>query len=283
MAAKAQSGATQIVLVGDGAGKEAGFKFAVLDDMAGALEVVRANLDGMPVEFERIKIPAGGGLAFEVPGDEGLKAESEIVGVILDHYALNAYWPDKFAGANKPPQCSALGGVTGIGEPGGACATCSLNLWGSEAHEAGAVGSERGKACRNLWRVYSLQCGEILPLLFTLPPTSLKPFNGFARRLTRGGRPFWAVVTRVTLAKATNVNGITYSQAAFARAADLQPAQALKAKEYAKQLRPYMRAVKVQGIDYNIGDSGNGHDAAGADGGATAPASSAVIDIDDPF
>ena len=33
-------------------------------------EILAEELDGLTPSFERIKIPAGGGLAYEVPGDD---------------------------------------------------------------------------------------------------------------------------------------------------------------------------------------------------------------------
>ena len=46
-------------------------------------ELLAEELDGLTPTFERIKIPAGGGLAYEVPGDapedrrKGLQAEAQ--------------------------------------------------------------------------------------------------------------------------------------------------------------------------------------------------------------
>jgi hypothetical protein len=31
---------------------------------------VQEEMDGLPTTFDRVKIPSGGGLAFEVPGDD---------------------------------------------------------------------------------------------------------------------------------------------------------------------------------------------------------------------
>ena len=58
------------------------------------------EMEGLQLSFPRVKIPSGGGLAFEVPGDdpENPDTEKEIIGVIVDHHPVNAYWADKYAG-----------------------------------------------------------------------------------------------------------------------------------------------------------------------------------------
>ena len=62
-------------------------------------EAFREEMDGLSVEFDRVKIPAGGGMAFEVPGEtEEVDYEKELVGVIVDHHPVNSYWPESMSG-----------------------------------------------------------------------------------------------------------------------------------------------------------------------------------------
>lgn len=223
------------------------FAIAALDH-ADLKEVVRENLAGMGrIQFERVKMPSGGGLAFEIADESGEPtAVSEITGIIIDRYPVNAYWPDKFAGAKNPPACVAMDGHTGEGEPGGLCAKCPHNQWGSD--EDG-----RGKACKNLHRIYILPPGDVLPILIALPPTSLANFNAYMLRLTsKAKRPYWAVLTKVKLEKATNAAGISFSRAVFTKVGDV-PAEKLPAlKAYIEELRPLMRAVEIQADDYHV-------------------------------
>ena len=90
-----------------------------------------------------MKIPAGGGLAFEVPGEDPESPDSvkEIVGVIVDHYPLNSYWTEKYNGQNVAPNCYSTDSKTGIGNPGGECAKCPYNRFGS---------GEDGQSTRNI-------------------------------------------------------------------------------------------------------------------------------------
>lgn len=211
-------------------------------------EIVRENLAGMGrIQFERVKMPSGGALAFELTDENGEpRPAAEIVGVILDRYPVNAYWPDKFAGTNNPPQCVAMDGLHGVGNPGGDCRACPHNQWGSD--EDG-----RGKACKNLHRIYVLPPGDVLPLLIALPPTSLANFNAYMLRLTsKTKKPYWAVVTRIRLEKATNKDGIAYSRAVFSKIGDVPTEKLPALKTYIEELRPLMRAVEVEMADYNV-------------------------------
>ena len=57
-------------------------------------EAVAEELDGLgTLPFERAKIPSGGGLAFELPGeteDEPVMS-TDLTGVLIHHHPVNAY------------------------------------------------------------------------------------------------------------------------------------------------------------------------------------------------
>ncbi len=172
-------------------------------------DAMSEEMVGMDVSFDRIKIPAGGSTVFEVPGiDPGeTDAVKEFTGVILFHHPLFSYYRERFVGGNNAPDCGSYDGVTGAGNPGGSCAHCSLNQFGS--------GENGGKACKNKRRIYILREGELIPLLLTLPTGSMKEFSVYVKRLLAKGRKTSAVVTRFSLKKVTNSGGIAYSQAQF--------------------------------------------------------------------
>lgn len=214
------------------------------------------EMEGLQLSFPRVKIPSGGGLAFEVPGDdpENPDTEKEIIGVIVDHHPVNAYWADKYAGANNPPDCSSMDGKIGLDDGGDRvpCNSCQYNQWGSA--EDG-----RGKACKNMHRVYILREGEMLPLLLTLPPTSLKNLSDYiALRVVSKGLRSYGVVTKVALKKAQNTGGISYSQAVFALAGKLAPAQVTAMADYSLGIKSMTRQLAV-------GDEGFIEAAAGED------------------
>src|SRR5690606_22849787 len=145
------------------------FTPAVLDR-----EAMMEELEGLELTFDRVKIPSGGGLAFEIPlDDDEVDTVKEIVGVIVDHHRVNAYWPSAFSGQE---------GKTGVALPGSevswagreqSCAPCPLNQWGSDEGGGG------GKACKNMVRLYILREGDVFPLMLTLPPTSIKNWSNY--------------------------------------------------------------------------------------------------------
>ena len=92
-------------------------------------EELAEDADGLQMSFQRVKIPAGGTLQFEMPSDDpdNPDYEKNLVGVILHNHATCAYWP---AGSeyddDTTPLCSSVDGKVGIGTPGGACAASAL-------------------------------------------------------------------------------------------------------------------------------------------------------------
>jgi hypothetical protein len=206
------------------------------------------EMDGLTLEFDRVKIPSGGGLAFEVPGDDPDNPDTakEIIGIMVDHHPVNAYWKDKFSGGNNPPDCSSMDGKIGIDQEGckTACADCLHNQWGSD-EETG------GKACKNMHRVYILPDGEALPLLVTTPPTSLKNLSNYlAKRIVTKGLRSHGVVTKMTLKKTKNKTGIDYSQVQFAKIGTLTPEQTGHMAAYAEGIKAITRNLEIGQSDY---------------------------------
>ena len=134
------------------------------------------DMEGVTPSFQRIKIPGGGVTQFEMPSDNPDQPtyEQKLVGVIVYSHLTNAYWPGaKNDDEENPPACQAVDGKVGFGTPGGVCATCKLNAFGTG--EGG-----KGKACKNMRALYFLRSGDMMPMILNLPPTSLKPYNDFA-------------------------------------------------------------------------------------------------------
>lgn len=176
-------------------------------------EILAEELDGLTPSFERIKIPAGGGLAYEVPGDDPDSPDSvkEFKAVILYHHPINCYYKEEYTGGNNPPDCGSMDGKLGIDAETGECkncAECEFNKFGS--------GKNGAKACKQKRRIYLLREGEALPTILSLPTGSLGEFSKYVMRLLSKGRKTNGVVTKFTLKKAQNSGGINYSQAVFA-------------------------------------------------------------------
>lgn len=234
-----------------------GLNLPVLANQEEFMEAFRANMEGVDnFQFERVKIPSGGGITFEIMDENGEPdSVKELVGIIVDHYPVNAYWANEYSGQGVPPDCASLDGKRGAGDPGGSCAVCRLNQWGSDPK------SGRGKACKNITRVYILAEGNALPILVPLPPTSKGNFGEYMGLLAKKMRPYYGVITRVKLQKTQNKDGISYSEVALTRVDDLTPQQRADIKKFAEVLKPAMRAVGLDAADYNtvpVDDGGGG-------------------------
>lgn len=200
-------------------------------------EELAEDTDGLQMRFMRVKVPSGGSLQFELPTDDPDRPAyaGTLVGVILYNHASNSYWAEgsEFSD-NEPPLCSSVDGKKGIGEPGGLCATCALNAFGS-----GSKG--RGKACKNMRILYLLRSGEYMPLQLSLPPTSLNPFNEFMNRafMARQRASFGSLV-EIGLKKMNNGN--EYSVATFRRLRDFSGEELAQIRAYANGFRPQIKA-----------------------------------------
>jgi hypothetical protein len=172
--------------------------------------VFAEEMDGLTPQFERIKIPAGGGLAFEAPGNDADSPDmvKEIKAVILYHQPIHAYYKEKYTGGNTPPDCGSYDGHVGADAESGEikeCKECPFNKFGS--------GENGAKACKQKRRLYLLREGEMLPIILTLPTGSLGDYSKYVMRLLSKGKKTNSVVTKFNLKREQNAGGIMYSVA----------------------------------------------------------------------
>jgi len=212
-------------------------------------DIIAEEMDGLgTIPFDIIKIPAGGGLSFELPGEseDTPTAATELVGIIVDHHPVNALWMNEYDGSNNQPDCSSFDGKTGIDGNGEVkqCANCPYNQFGS------ARNGGKGKACKNMHRIYILMNGQVIPMLLILPPSSIASWRNYIGKkiVVKGKRP-WMVLTKVTLKKEKNENGIAYSQAVFTKVADLTPAECAAVKPMADGFKAMTRSTVMQSVE----------------------------------
>lgn len=205
---------------------------------------------GDVLDLPRLRVPAGGGLAWTVPTIEGPKPREEIVGVIVHWTTVRAYWASELGqgGGNTPPDCTSRDGEIGIGNPGGACDVCPLNQFGTARG-----GAANGKACREARGLLFLPEGEFLPFYLPAPVMSIKNLKDYFMRLASGAKPYWSVVSRLKLAQAQNNGGITYSRIEPAFVRDLTPDERNAIKGYRDGIVPAFANVELTAADVTGG------------------------------
>lgn len=157
-------------------------------------------------DLERLKVPTGGGVSFEVT--DALTGETDnvrkVLGILVHWRRVRSYWEAPKKGepeiSHDPPVCSSGDGKFPI--PGGAfadggyneafnlpvlvngearrtCRGCPMNEWGSHPKEG-----REGKACKERILLFLQQAGEMLPTILSVPPTSIKIIEQFMIRLS---------------------------------------------------------------------------------------------------
>ena len=171
------------------------------------------EMAGLNMTFDRIKVPAGGGIAYEVPSDNPDEPDSkkEIRAVILHHHPVQTYYATEYTGGSEPPDCSSYDGKQGINREDGVvydCKTCDKNQFGT--------GNNGGKACKAKRRIFLLLEDSALPVVLTLPTSSLNDFGKFITRIVGKRKKSYQFISKFTLKKDQNAGGITYSKVVVA-------------------------------------------------------------------
>ena len=232
-------------------------------------EEIAEDADGMEsVNFQRVKIPSGGQLQFEIPTEDPDNPDYDktLEGVILYNHSSYALWPEGSEyDEDTKPVCMSVDGKTGIGIPGGACATCPNNAYGS------ATDGGRGKACKNMRHIYLLRSGEYMPLLISLPPTSLKSFREFLNRaFVMRRRATYGSIVQIGLKRENNGND--YSVATFRLVRDFQGEDLAQIRAYSNAFKEQIKAINVQRALHSVEQQGNTDCEYSEAEGATAPA-----------
>lgn len=201
------------------------------------------DFEGIMMNFPRIKIPGGGSTVFEVPSNDPQKPDNipAIEGIIIFNHNTNAYWEEGSEyDLNTSPVCTSVDGKTGYGDPGGACADCPYNQYGTDTNGG------KGKACKNMRSLYILQNNAPLPINLLLPPTSLKAFKDFVQTafIMRRRKP-WGSIVRIELRKESNGSN-NYSVATFKLIGDFTGEKLAEVKEYATVARAGIKEMLEQ-------------------------------------
>jgi hypothetical protein len=219
------------------------FKLPSMIEGEFSTEELSDDLAGVQITFPRVKIPSGGSLQFELPGGnpEDPEYAKTIDGVILFGHLANAYWADGGLDEdeNGPPNCASVDGITGAGTPGGSCAICPMNAWGS-------VANGKGKACKNTRHIYLLRDGDFIPISISLPPTSLRPYNDFVSScFAARQRGTCGSIVQLGLKRMNNGKD-DYSVATFKKLYDFSGPQLTAIRQYAGAVKQQVKFMLNQ-------------------------------------
>jgi hypothetical protein len=219
--------------------------FAFVDD--NAMEVVRENLGGQdmsPSDFEKLKFPTGGGQSWEVFGLDGEpQSVKSIDGIVLMNKTIRVYWADEFTGEGTPPDCQSKDLITGVGTPGGLCATCPYAQWESDPKGGG------GQACKTVGTLFVMRPGEMLPVIVPVPVASVQPLKKFMLSLSSKNIKYSNAIISIGLEQAQNKKGIRYSKLKPKLIAVLPDEAKEQIDRYIKAFRESMNRVTVSRED----------------------------------
>ena len=229
--------------------------FAIIEDPT-AHEIMLGAFDSLGLsgfQLSRIKIPAGGGIAWEVETAEGSEICQHLDVVILAIVGKQKSWwasPMEEGGGGSPPSCTSSDGRTGYGHntvDGAAsdappasykCAECPWDRF--ESSRSGG----RGKDCKDFSLLFFFPKSSRLPSLLVVPATSGKVLTSYMIKLIEGGKAPESAITRLGLKKAQSQSGITYSVLDLSWVADLDADAGNKMREVSKDFK-----ARIQDFD----------------------------------
>jgi hypothetical protein len=210
-------------------------------------EIVRENIGESlsRLDLPTVRVPTAGGLSWTVPDVEGEVSEKTLRGIVIYQTVARGYWAETFdaSGGGTPPTCHSNDGRTGVGTPGGECAKCPLNQWGSDRRGG------NGKACREMCLIFLLRENTVLPMVVVMPPTSLKPARDYFTKLTMRPLHYFGVMTEIGLAPERSHAGIKYSKATFKMVEVFTPEQVARLKAYREALIPTVAELQEQAAE----------------------------------
>lgn len=234
----------------------------LLPDMAGggdsgfSKEELEKDMEGLQLGFQRVKIPSGGQVQFELPSDDPDNPDyaKYLEGVIVYSHNANSYWPTgEDYDDNTPPSCQSVDGKLGYGNPGGLCADCPYNRYGSDTK-----GTGKGKACKNQRILYLLRSGEVMPIQLSLSPTSITPYSQFVNAaFVSRRRGVCGSVVQIGLKKRSNGKD-DYSVATFKRLYDFTGEELARIRAYANSFQEQIELILAQRVENIEAGAGGG-------------------------
>jgi hypothetical protein len=168
-------------------------------DKHGADDALKAQVSEVVENLNLIENPTLPRLKVSAAGlvpHEGADPVEEMNVIILYGKKYNSYYKKAYKpGSKERPDCFSSDGRlpdTSIEQPqNGKCDGCKQSAWGTNAMGV-------GKACRNLRRLFVLtEDDNIMPMLLSITPTSLKEFDSYLSKLVMKGLNQGKVRTKI--------------------------------------------------------------------------------------
>jgi len=210
--------------------------FAIMKPTQNIMEIIQMNLGGEALsisDMNTIKTPLGGATMWTLPS----AGEDEIVksfeGIIIHSQMQRTFWKKEFSGKGGPPDCFSNDAVYGVGVPGGKCADCPNDVFGSAL-------KGKGKACSTKRIMFILQKDSLLPSVIRVPVGSLKNSRSYLGNLASKDQAMYKVFTEFGLEKVQNANGIDFSMVTFKKTHSLTDDEVKVVEKYREDIMPYI-------------------------------------------
>lgn len=192
-------------------------------------------------DFERVSFPTGGNTQFIVNTLEGTENVDELLGICVAFRDLRVMWKTSFAesGGGAPPDCYSDDLIAGHGSPGGECAHCPLN-------EFGSADQGDGKKCKQYRLLFMLSKNAVLPFILSIPPSSLQDCRRFFMRFSARGRAFRDHIISVKLIRDKSRSGISYSRAVFSVQQALDETARALVESYSRAMSTMLGDISAQ-------------------------------------
>lgn len=213
----------------------------------------------------RIKVPPADTDRFSyVVGGKTVTTKT-IKGIMVHYVPQRAFWtnPDP---TNSPPECAssdnkvpdpgglyAPNGERAAHNPSGTCRGCPMAVKGSD------LKGGRLPACKEQRRLFIVLKGLLLPVILTVPPSSIGDLKDFLVSMAMANQGWWALELEFSLERTVNKGGQAFNVIKVAGAEESIPLgenEIIAAKAYGEYIK---ELVRVQGVPaFNDQAAGDG-------------------------
>ena len=195
-------------------------------------------------DFSIIKVPKAPVTFWErekVFGDK--EALNELLLIPFKILTGRLLFPDGDDDSKVPPACYSTDGIHGSGNPGGLCASCPYDAFGSKKMDDGK--QSKAKACREYAYIVGFTPGSMMPEAVRLPVMSIKPFKEFMKRLTTNGMAMSSIVAGLTL-KSEGSGKTEYNVVVPRVVSKLNKAEFESVRKMRSKLEPLFEAIATE-------------------------------------